>query len=484
MAAESKVAADATHQRLVGATEKLVLVVDGVIRGLGQRDARASAKQLADVADELALGLMQAQRADVAGTLDAQHGATRADVATEVLGGGRKHLASLGSLGRDLGEIIEADLARVERGRTAAPADLAHAELAARDLAARLHQPDPSFGSRGQFGHGGGESGGGRGSASGDEEGAGEGERAFNEAAQELERLVGDHANEMGKVEQALSGAGSAEEQKALAQEGKEHAKAVRDATKDLPSVGAGSDSWTSKGAAAREHSEQMAKSLEDGNAADAVQSGRSAMQALDEARRMAGRERFQSFGDPSAQGAERRLDDARKKLEPEVKWAEQRLDEMRKRAAQRAGSELSKSGEEEDKIADRVKQLGDKGHDQGSLPGGSLQPLDAAEDEARQASRALHRGDADKALEHQREAQRQLELAKDALGREEGDQDSQSGNDGDSHAPPNGHADIPKADSHKGPEEFRRRVIKGLGQTAGGKHKDAVKRYAEGLLR
>jgi len=45
-------------------------------------------------------------------------------------------------------------------------------------------------------------------------------------------------------------------------------------------------------------------------------------------------------------------------------------------------------------------------------------------------------------------------------------------------------HADIPKADAHKGPEEFRKRVIKGLGQPSGGRLKDAVKRYAEGLLR
>ena len=47
-----------------------------------------------------------------------------------------------------------------------------------------------------------------------------------------------------------------------------------------------------------------------------------------------------------------------------------------------------------------------------------------------------------------------------------------------------NDHADIPKADAHKGPEEFRRRVIKGLGQPSSGRHKEAIRRYAEGLLR
>ena len=43
---------------------------------------------------------------------------------------------------------------------------------------------------------------------------------------------------------------------------------------------------------------------------------------------------------------------------------------------------------------------------------------------------------------------------------------------------------DIPKAEAHKGPEEFRRRVTKGLSEPASGRLKDAVRRYAEGLLR
>ena len=66
----------------------------------------------------------------------------------------------------------------------------------------------------------------------------------------------------------------------------------VRDAVRPLPSVGGGSDSWTSKGAAAREHAEQMAKAMEQGNVADAVQSGRSALGALDEAARVTGGDR------------------------------------------------------------------------------------------------------------------------------------------------------------------------------------------------
>ncbi|HEY5146462.1 MAG TPA: hypothetical protein VII82_06830, partial [Polyangiaceae bacterium] len=43
-------------------------------------------------------------------------------------------------------------------------------------------------------------------------------------------------------------------------------------------------------------------------------------------------------------------------------------------------------------------------------------------------------------------------------------------------------HVDVPN--DHKGPEEFRRRVVRGLGQATSGSLKGAVQRYAEGLLR
>ena len=84
--------------------------------------------------------------------------------------------------------------------------------------------------------------------------------------------------------------------------------------------------------------------------------------------------------------------------------------------------------------------------------------------------------------MKKQREAQQKLEMARDALGDGDSDHDPSNG-DGDRQMSRD-HTEIPKADAHKGPEEFRKRVIKGLGQPSGGKYKDAVKRYAEGLLR
>jgi hypothetical protein len=385
----------------------------------------------------------------------------------------------LGALGRDIGEIVEMDLLRIAHARTAK--DLPHAVLAAQDLAARLHQPDPSFGAKGgRPSHAGGESGGGRGSSGEGDEGEGSDvEQAFDEAARDLDKLASEHAANMGKVEQAIASGSTKEDLDALSEEAKKHAQKIRDAVRPLPNTGGGSDSWTSKGAAAREHAEQMARALEQGNPSDAVQSGRSALGQLDEAKRAASRERFGRFSDPNA---ERNVDDARRQMESEVKWAEDKLEELRRRAAQRAAPELREHGDAEGKLGERARELGKKGRDQEALPPAALDALRDAEQAAEEAARALREGDADKGIKKQREAQQKLEMARDALGDGEGERDGSSG-DGD-RRPANDHAEIPQADAHHGPEEFRKRVVKGLGQPSTGKYTEAVKRYAEGLLR
>jgi hypothetical protein len=476
-AAQNQLRSPSTTARanLVKATERMVLVIDAAIQGLGLRDTRAVARELAEVADDVAGAAALAQK-----PAEKVRGEQRMDAAVVVLTGGGKTMRHLGALGRDIGEIVEMDLLRIARARGAS--DLSHATLAAQDLAARLRQPDPSFGARGgRPSHAGGESGGGRG-ASG-EEGDGETsdvEQAFNEAARELDRLAAEHAGHVGKVEQSLASGSTKEDLEALSEEAKKHAQKVREAVRPLPNVGGGSDSWTSRGAAAREHAEQMAKAMEQGNVADAVQSGRSALGALDEAKRATSRERFGRLSDPNA---ERTVDEARRQMEAEVKWAEDKLDELRRRASQRAAPELREHGDTEGKLGERARELGRKGRDQEALPPSALDALRDAEQAAQEAARALREGDAEKGLKKQREAQQKLEMARDALGDSEGDRSESSHGDGDRESS-HDHTDIPKADAHKGPEEFRKRVIKGLGQPAGGKYRDAVKRYAEGLLR
>lgn len=460
---------------VVKATERMVLVIDAAIQGLGLRDTKNASRELAEVADELAAAASLSQK-----TTETARMGTRMDAAVLVLTGGGRAMRRLGALGRDIGEIVEVYLARVDRARKAS--DLAHATLAAQDLALRLRTPDPSFGAKGgRPSHAGGESGGGRG-AQGESDGEGSDvEQAFNEAARELDKLASEHAGNMGRVEQALAEGSTKEDLEQLSQEAKKHAQKVRDAVKNLPNIGGGSDSWTSKGAAAKEHAEQMARALEQGNAADAVQSGRNALAALEEAKRAAQRERF-TRGDPNA---EKQVDDAKRQLEGEVKWAEDKLAELRKKASQRKAPELRANGEEEGKLSERARDLARKGREE-DLPQSALDALRDAEDAAREAAQALKDGDSERGLKKQREAQQKLEQARDALsndGEGEGEGDANHG-EGDGKRMSQDHTDIPKADAHKGPEEFRKRVIKGLGQPSGGKYKDAVKRYAEGLLR
>ena len=474
--AETRAPSAGTHMGAVKATEKFVLVVDALIRGLGFHDARESARQLADVADDLALGLSQMQGEDREART---RGGVRTDAATVVLAGGGHVMLRFGSLGRDLGEIVDADLARVKRGR--GEQDFVHAELAARDLAARLREPDPSFGARGRTGRGGGESGGGHGTPGEDGEDSGdEVDQAQQEAEQDLERLAQDHAGEIGKMEQALAGATSDEELKQLREEAKRHAEAIREAVRELPTVGLGSDSWTSKGAAARELAEQMAHSLEQARPEEAVQSGRSSLGSLDEAKKILQKSAW--LEDPSGEEG-KRVEEVRRKLDAEEKWAEEALRQMRQRAAERARKQLEEGGDEEGKLAERAHELGQRSGEKGSLPQQAVESIEDAERAARQAAQALKEGQADKGLEHQREAQRDLEQARQQL---EGDEDSSQpqGEDGDKGTRSKAPVAIPNAGEHKGPEEFRRRVVRGLGQPASGGLKDAVHRYAEGLLR
>jgi hypothetical protein len=483
MTQEARVASPQTHAALVKTSEKIALVADAIVAGLGQRDTRSSAKQLADVADDVVLGETEEAR-----DAERERGRMRADAGVGVLAGGGKSMRRLGELGRDIGEIVASDLSRIARGR--AGEDWPHAELAARDLAARLRQPDPSFGSKGGPSKGGGESGGGRGSegeGGGDDEkgDADDVEQAFNEAAQDLEQLAQDHANAMSKTENALANGASEDDVKAMNDEAKKHAEKVREAVRDLPKVGAGSETTSGKSAAAREQAEQMASALEQGSPADAVSSGKNALQSLDEAERAARSDPWARWNDQGSE-AEKAIDGAKKKLEGEIAWAEQKVSDLRKKAAERAKDKLSSQGQEENAMAERTRQLGEKGHEQ--MPGSALDALEEAEKSMQHAADELRSGDADKAIARQREAQRQLEMAKQAMGSDDDPSDSsgnpQSDKDGDGSDASNGRTDIPNADDHKGPEDFRRRVTDGLSKPSSGRLKDAVRRYAEGLLR
>jgi hypothetical protein len=461
------------------ALERAVSTVDGAVQGTAQKDAREAAEKLALVADDLFRVIAHPEHSAAGATSGAgaapAGGDTQREADRTMLLEGGEQLHHFGSLGHDLGEIVTAYLKRFDDAH--AKGDDTHAALAAKDLAVRLHEPDPSFGARGRSGRsgGGGESGGGDPQA-----GAGEGgepspaEKAFQEAARQVDSVAKDHADQLGKTNKTLQDGASADDQKATAEAGKKKAEQLREALKRLPPVGSGSDSWTQKGAEARDQGEQVARNLEEGNVGDAEKRADSALQMLEEAKQKARRERMYGGND-----AEKRIQEAATALEEAKRWSADQKKEQAQKAAARARSsgELGKRADEEGKLADRMKNARKSGEGK-ALPDQANDALAQAEAAARRAQKALEKGDPSEAEAAQKEAQAALEAAQKALGNEGKSPKSPGDRDGDGSIA--GHADIPGKDAHKGPEDCRRRVLEGL---AGGRS-DAVKRYAEGLLR
>ncbi|MEO5727207.1 MAG: DUF4175 domain-containing protein, partial [Byssovorax sp.] len=458
------------HQKLLEETENALLAIDIGVRTLGVRDTRTVAKRLADVADEAAA----ATELSLAGAEAKIPAVARLDAAVEVLSGGSAQLLRLGDLGLDLGEIVQNDLRRVARARGAG--DLLHAELAARDLAARLREPDPSFSGGG--GKGGVESGGPPSPGQSGEEASGAAEEAA-QAARELEDLARDHSAQMDEVEDALQKAASPEEIAALKEEAKRHAEAIREAVKKLPQQGGEPGSAEDSAAAGRAAAESMAGALEKTELRDAVESGKKASQALNEAKRVG--DQPSQFS--QEQRAGREAGSAREALERELAWAEDALEKRRRASSASAKAELEKAGKGEQRLADRARDLGKKGESgDRSLPQDMLDRLSEAEQSMHDAEKALQEGDGDRGSRHQQEAQRLLEMARDQE-KEPDESESDGTRDGDSKRQAK-RAEIPDKNKHKGPEDFRRRVIEGLGGSADPLLREAVKRYAEGLLK
>ena len=471
--AERKATTREKHDALLAETEGTLLAFDAGVRGLGFRDARAVGKRLADVADEAAAA------ANAMGGGDRAGGGARLEAATLVLDGGGKQLLRLGELGLDLGELVANDLRRIGRARAAE--DFWHAELAARDLAARLRKPDPSFmggGGGGGMGGGGGQGGVEAGGPGAPQPGdASEADEAAAEMARELEELARDHASEVNEVEQALDQASSPEELQALQDEARRRAQAIREAVRELPRSDAPRSSAEGSASEGRERAESMAGALEQGDLRDAVKGGQEAMRALQEAQRR-GQEAGGFFPE---ERAGREAGRAAGALQQELAWAEEALRKLREAQSQRAREALERSGERESGLAERARELQRKG-DQGetSLPEEAHQRLGEAEQAMREAEKALREGDGEKGLQRQREAQRLLEMSQEPQdnGQEEGQRESAEGRR------PAKDADVPGKDKHKSPEDFRRRVMEGLGKPADPRLKEAVRRYAEGLLK
>ncbi len=466
IAAELKTPGAAPRANTTEALETLTMRLDEALRALGGRDAKGIAALLVDVAEDGAAAAHEAAQGN-----QPEEATLRLDVDAKALDGGGASMRRLGTLGRDLGEIVENDLRRVARARASSPApsatSWAQAELALRDLAARMREPVPSFG-------GGGNSAGSPGAPSeedqiGDES---EGEKQAGDQESALEELAKEHGSAVGEVEDALRDAEDPKSLEGLDEEVKKRAKALRDAVAGLPKNGGMQKNLENAEASLREKAESMAESLERMQIGDAHERGESALKAGEDAKDKAW----------MAPGADEKIDDAVGEVKKQQEWLDGLLKKIRERAGQKAKEKVKGVAPRERGLEQKTGDLGEQSEKKAPMPEGPRSLLEEAKKKMGEAADALEKGDADKALEKQREAQRLLERARDQM---KGEDEPQRGGDGGNRPNTEDKLDIPKAEDHKGPEAFRKRVLGGLGAGASSpKMQEAVKRYAEGLVR
>jgi hypothetical protein len=275
-----------------------------------------------------------------------------------------------------------------------------------------------------------------------------------------------------------------------------EHARRVRESVANLPAETMDTSSLEGTAAVVRENAERMADALDRMGMPDAEQAGQNALRAAEQASAVAKRERS-LFGDESSLG--RRVETARSELDGELAWVREQMDRLRRETAERTKGDLGNAAREEEKMADRAQRLAERGSEGAApLPDGTIDKLEQAHRAMHDAAKALRGADTQRGVEKQREAQRLLETAREAQNarddqdgaseghgkREDARDDRADDDDGDGRDVARGHVDIPGADAFRGPEDFRRRVVDGLSDAPDPRLRDAIRRYAEGLLR
>jgi hypothetical protein len=447
------------------APDHVLLATDVLLDRLATEEARGVATRLGDVVEELGVRLRIARESperDVEGP-------------NTVLGfaaAGATALGKLGVLGRDLGSVAQGDLGRVER--LLAGGDLRRAELAAHHLAARLRRPEPSFGSAAS---GGVESGvPSRGQGRGGESPSGA-PSDFDELSEQIDELAGDHAQQMSELDRLLREAEQAARPEEQRRDAQRRAEALREAMAPLPEVGADPGSARASAAEGRAHGEAMADSLERLDLAQAVESGRKALEALEEA------ERRRGDGNGSWLNAED-LEQARERTRQELGQAERDLRQLRERARDQMRDGLGQRADAEQGMAQRAQELARRGRESAApLPGEVVQQLDDAARLMRDAARELAEGNAERAHALQQEAQRRLERSRTGSvseGQEPKPSESEPESFGDRGEMAR-EGEVPGARERNAAEAFRQRLQRGLGQPSG-RLGPAVRRYAEAL--
>jgi hypothetical protein len=302
----------------------------------------------------------------------------------------------------------------------------------------------------------------------------------FDQLAGQIAQLAREHGQAVDTVERALKQGADAQQTHELQEEAKRRAGALRDSVGGLPPPGQTPGTRRAAEALLREHASAMAHALDKLSLEEAVESGRDAAEALNEALRRPG----------GSSTTDEELEAMRNQLQGTLEWAHRQLKQQRTRAEQRAGSALREAGEREGELAQRAQTLAEQGRGQEApLPEELAQRLEEAQKLMDQAARALSEEQGKRGLELQNEAQRLLDRSDtgrttDSGGKQEqrsSERDS-AGRRGDGERIATG-GEVPDEQSDEGAQDFRERVLRGLGKEKSDRLAPAVQRYAEELL-
>lgn len=452
----------------VRTTEDSLLALDQALKSLGETDAKIVSKRLADVAEAVAHGAKLARETERRSV-----GLTRVDQAMQALEEGTRQLSVLSDLGRDLGSVADAAIDRIQRARS--QSDLFHTELAALHLAARLRRPNPSFSSSG--GGGGVESGPGSPSP-GEGEGASNAHTEFDKIAEQLQMLAVEHAEQIQQVESTLQDAQESLSSSLDPEEAKRRAEDIRRAVSTLPVPGEPPGTARATAALSREHAEASAESLEKLDLMQMVENAKLALSSFDTA-----------LGTGQlAPGMTGQVEEARRVVTEHKLWAEELLKQEQAKAQQKAKQGLTQLGTGEQELSERAQQILQQGRGASLLPEQALESLQRAGQLMRDAANSLRRGDGEKALAEQQEAQKFLEQAETGKTSDSAEGDSgQAERSGDAEGSGKSIAmggEVPGKQESDSAEKFRKRVVDGLSKRSDGPLAPAIRKYAEGLLR
>jgi hypothetical protein len=152
----------------------------------------------------------------------------------------------------------------------------------------------------------------------------------------------------------------------------------------------------------------------------------------------------------------------------------------------------LQDSSGRERSLAERAANLAGRGnHGEIALPEDLAEALGKAEGLMRDASKELGAGHGEQGLSLQRDAQRLLEQTNsgqsgsgDSEGKDQQPQPSPKNSSDSKGKQMRTDADVPRPDGASRASDLRRRILEGLAKEKSGRLSDAVRRYAEGLLR